>query len=43
MLLFAIVVLVLLDVIFVAWLSYKHRINPFNLKKLAEAFKKEFS
>ena len=40
--LLCIVLFIICDVIFVLWLSCKHKINPFNFKKLAEAWKKEF-
>lgn len=38
-----IVLFVLVDIIFVVYLSRKYKVNPFNIKKMMEAWNKEFS
>jgi len=44
MLILSIIALFLLvDIIFVIWLSCKHKVNPFNFRELMKAWKKEFN
>jgi hypothetical protein len=38
-----IILSVIFDIIFVAWLSHKHKINSLNIKKMARVWHKEFT